>query len=219
MDTTRLLILSQFFDELSPGSIKKLAEICVPREIGKKETLFHEGQSGHAMFLLVSGDIQLYKSSSEGKEIVVKSVKPGEVFGEVILFEQNEYPVSARALVSSTVLLLPKQQMLCLLTEEGFRNDFIRMLMRKQRYLTERILYLTAYELEERFFRYLADQYGKKYEYFLNLSKRDMASNIGTIPETFSRLLARLEREGKIVWNNKVLKLKKGLWEDIFREL
>jgi len=212
MDTTRLLILSQFFDELSPRSVKKLAEICVPREVGKKEPLFHEGQSGHAMFLLVSGVIQLYKTSSEGKEIVVKSVKPGEVFGEVILFEQNEYPVSARALVNSMVLLLPKQQMLCLLTEEGFRNDFIRMLMKKQRYLTERILYLTAYDLEERFFRYLADQYGKKYEYFLNLSKRDMASNIGTIPETFSRLLARLEREGKIVWNDKVLKLKRGLW-------
>jgi CRP/FNR family transcriptional regulator len=212
MDTTRLLILSQFFQELSPGSVKKLAEICVPREVGKKESLFHEGQPGHTMYLLVRGDIQLYKSSAEGKEIVVKSVKPGEVFGEVILFEENEYPVSARALASSTVILLPKQQMLCLLTEEGFRNDFIRMLMKKQRYLTQRILYLTAYDLEERFFRYLSDQYGRKYEYHLNLSKRDMASNIGTIPETFSRLLSRLEREGKIVWNNKVLTLKKGLW-------
>lgn len=219
MDTSRLLVLSQFFRDLSPGSVKKLAEICIPKNIKKKEPLFFEGQTGHAMFLLVSGGIQLYKSSEGGKEIVVKSVKPGEVFGEVILFEQSEYPVGARTLVSSTVLLLPKHQMLCLLTEEGFRNDFIRMLMKKQRYLTERILYLTAYELEERFFRYLAEQFGKKDEYFLTLTKRDIASNIGTIPETFSRLLKRLEQEGKILWNNKVLKLKKDFWANYLKEM
>jgi hypothetical protein len=76
----------------------------------------------------------------------------------------------------SMVLLLPKQQMLCLLKEEGFRNDFIRVLMKKQRYLTERILYLTAYELEERFFRYLAERYGQRDEYFLSLSKKEFSS-------------------------------------------
>ena len=48
----------------------------------------------------------------------------------------------------------PKIQIDCLLMEETFRCDFIAMLMRKQRYLAERILYLTAHEVEDRFFSF-----------------------------------------------------------------
>ncbi len=219
MDISKLLKFSNFFNDLSKESITKLAAICIPKSYKRKEMLFHEGQGGHTIFLLINGGIQLFKTAPEGKEIVVKAIKPGEVFAEVILFEENDYPVSARALFESKVLLLPKQQMHCLLMDEGFRNDFIKMLIRKQRYLTDRILYLSAYELEDRFFRFLLDQFGKKHEYKINISKKDIALNIGTIPETFSRLIARLEREGKITWKDKTLNLKSNFWDKFYVDI
>jgi CRP/FNR family transcriptional regulator len=72
------------------------------------------------------------------------------------------------------------------------------MLMRKQRYLTEKIRYLTMHDVDDRFFQFLHEHYGDSSKINLNFSKKDIASAIGTTPETFSRLLNRLTVEGRI---------------------
>ena len=213
MEVENLLRLTNFFKGLSGTSIKTLAEICIPKTVEKKKLLFSEGQEGHAVYLLTSGAVQLFKTAADGRKTVIKVSGPGEIFGEVILFERKDYPVSARALTNSVVILIPRAQLHCLLVNEDFRNDFMRMMMKKQRYLTERILYLTAYDLEERFFRFLLDHYGEKQEYTLPLSKKDLASSIGTLPETLSRLLSRLEREKKIAVKGNIIRMEKQFWE------
>jgi CRP-like cAMP-binding protein len=93
-----------------------------------------------------------------------------------------------------------------------FRAEFISVLMKKQRYLAGRILYLTAYDVEERFFRFLAEHYGKNKAYDIAISKKDLASAIGTIPETFSRLIQRLTGRGMIRWDGNRLELAEGFW-------
>ena len=98
---------------------------------------------------------------------------------------------------------------------DSFRRDFIGMLMRKQRYLTERILFLTASDVEERFFLFLEQQYGHRERYTIALSKRDFAAAIGTIPETFSRLLLRLREQGRIRWEGRTLTLPAGFWQGL----
>jgi CRP-like cAMP-binding protein len=72
---------------------------------------------------------------------------------------------------------------------------------------------LAAYDVEQRFFRFLLQQFGRKEEYVVPLSKKDFAAAIGTIPETLSRLLLRLKKEGKAVWEKNVIRLRKGFWE------
>ena len=165
------------------------------------------------MYILAEGGVQLYKTAPEGREIVIKTVRPGEIFGEVVLFEQGEYPVTAVALEKSLLLRLPRQQIDCLLAADGFRRDFIGMLMRKQRYLADRILYLTGHDVEERFFYFLDEQFGRSELYRISLSKKDIAAAIGTIPETFSRLLLRLKKERTISWNGETLRLAEGFWD------
>lgn len=218
MDLINLLKFTDFFKDLSDPSLRTLSEICIPKSLEKKQLLFNEGQEGYAVYLLVGGMVQLFKTAEDGRETIIKIIRPGEMFGEVILFEQNSYPVSARALKKSGLVLIPRIQLHCLLNEESFRNDFMRMMMSKQRYLTERILYLTAYDLEERLFRFLSTHYGMKEQYTLSISKKDLASSIGTKPETLSRLLSRLEREGKITVAGNMFRLRKGFWEDKKKE-
>ena len=123
------------------------------------------------------------------------------------------HQTDAVALEESLVLMLPRRQVHCLLTEEQFRNAFITILMRKQRHLTERILNLTLHDAEERFFLFLMEQYGPREEYDIPLSKKDIAGAIWTNPETFSRLIQRLKQNGTIVWEQKKLRLRKGFWE------
>ncbi|MEW6365235.1 MAG: Crp/Fnr family transcriptional regulator [Acidobacteriota bacterium] len=210
----RLLEESGFFKGVSPESKRALAAICIRKALKKRDVLFVEADQGHAVYLLAAGGVQLYRTTAEGREVVIKTVKPGEIFAEVILFEKDRYPVSAAAVEDSLVYAIPKQRFYALLDEASFRNDFIGMLMKKQRYLVDQIVSLSAADVRERFFRFLAEQYGRKEVYQVRLSKKDVAAAIGTNPETLSRLLARLKEGGALVWEDDEIRLRKGLWQE-----
>jgi CRP/FNR family transcriptional regulator len=214
MDIEFLLEHSDFFKGVSPKSKQALVGICIKRSLHKNEPIFAEGDAGHTLYLLASGNVRIYKSTTDGRETVIKVIGPGEIFAEVVLFERDVYPASAVALKSGVVYELPKRQFYDLLSDNDFRNDFIRMLMKKQRYLAEKLHAVTAYDVEERFVRFLIEHYGKKDEYRILLSKKDVASAIGTIPETLSRLLNRMQRDGKVLVDGKTIKMIPGFWRE-----
>ncbi len=204
----RLIALGQanFFKGLSDDSRKALADICIAREVRRREILFAEGDPGHSIYLLDRGDVQLFKTAPDGAEVVIKVVAPGEVFAEVILFEQARYPVSAMTLTESRIFIFPRKDIHRLLTREDFRNDFIAMLMRKQRYLAERIYDLSTRDVEERFQRFLDERYRGQTVIAMGMSKKDVAAAIGTTPETLSRLIQRLEAEGALTWQGREIR-------------
>jgi CRP-like cAMP-binding protein len=213
MNVRALLSRAEFFKGISPASQDALAGIMLPKTVQKGAVIFTEGQRGYSLYLLASGNVQLSKSGAGGREAVIKIIGPGEIFGEVILFEQESYPADARALMRSVLYLIPKHQLSCLLENERFRDDFIRMLMKKQRYLADRILSLTVYDVEDRLFRFIAQQFGKREEYCVDLSKKEVSSAIGTMPETLSRVLLRLKRQKLLSWSKNRISLEKGFWE------
>ena len=162
--------------------------------------------------------MRLYKTSPEGQEVALRIVRPGEVFAEVVLFENPVYPVSASALSRVRVFAMDRTSFADLLDERDFRNEFIAMLMKKQRYLAGRILYLTSFDVEERFFRFLIEHYGTSGTYSVDMAKKDMASAIGTIPETLSRLINRLKGLGVISWEGSSLIVKKDYLENFMED-
>ena len=210
----QLLDRSPFFKDLSKVNRKKLAVICIGKNYRKNERLFWEGDKGYAFFLMESGVIQLYKMGPDGREVVIKTVRQGEIFAEVILFEENRYPVSAEAVKESRVYTIPKHQYICLLEDRAFRDDYIRLLLRKQRYLTDRIVYLTSYGVADRFYIFLKEQFGMKERIECELSKKDMAAAIGVTPESLSRHLLRLREKGWLTWNNKNINITQTYWDE-----
>jgi CRP-like cAMP-binding protein len=214
MNISLLLDYSDFFKGISKKSKDALAAICIPKSLQKNETLFSEGDTGYNMYLLATGNVRVFKSGPGGKESVIKIIGPGEIFAEVILFEEDKYPASAEAVKKSLVYLIPKRQLSILLSDQFFRNDFIAMLMKKQRYLAGRIHYLTSYEVEERFVRFLEEQYGKKQEYRILIPKKDIAQAIGTTSETFSRLIKRMRKEGALTMKKDRIVMRENFWEE-----
>jgi CRP/FNR family transcriptional regulator len=164
------------------------------------------------MHVLIEGHVQLVKSAPDGSEVVIRTVNPGEAFAEVILFEQDRYPVTAQAVTAATTLSIRRSDILALLDNPAFREDFIALLMRRMRYLADRVRYLTMYDVEDRFVRFLEEQFGHETDITLTLSRKDIASAIGTTPETLSRLLHRLRTERVLDWDGKRLKLHKDFW-------
>ncbi|MFC1468099.1 Crp/Fnr family transcriptional regulator [Verrucomicrobiota bacterium] len=208
------LAAASLFKGLSSESREKLASLCYGEKIAKKDLLFFEGERGSAFFQLVSGRIQLHKTNEDGKETVIRLIRPGDIFAEVILFEQDVYPVTAVAIENSEVIRLPKRDTLALLNEEHFRNEFIADLLQKQRYLTQQIQRLATYDIEERFFLFLRDHYGKTHTVKSGLSKKDIAAAIGATPESLSRLILRLQKREVLDWKGKEIKIAPGFWDD-----
>lgn len=212
MDVNLLINNTSFFKGLSDEHRSELARIADLMTVKKRDYLFHEGENGSSMYLLIGGNIQLHKNTEDGREVVIRIIKPGDVFAEVVLFEKERYPVSARAVTNADVLVFPKDGIHRLLAEESFRNDFIALLMAKQRYLTERIQELTTKDVEHRFFTFLRSQYGEKELIKTPLSKKDIAAAIGTTPESLSRLILRLTEDEIIDWKGKEIRILADPW-------
>jgi len=212
MNTYAMIDQARFFEGICRASKEALASLCQPREYQKKTVLFHEGEPGDAMFLLARGRVGLHKVTPDGREVVIKVIKPGEVFAEVILFEEKVYPVTAVALTDVLVFKLPRRDLLSLLRQEDFRNDFIAMLLRKQRYLAEKIRQLTSQDVEERLRAFLREQYGEREQITAEINKKQLASAIGTTPETLSRLLLQLKRRKFLTWKEGVIAVAPAFW-------
>jgi CRP/FNR family transcriptional regulator len=214
MDISRILDQTRFFEGISRSSKETLARFCMPGERKKQTVLFREGEPGEAMYLLARGRISLHKLSMDGQEVVIKVLKPGEVFAEAVLFEKKVYPVTAVALTDILVFKLPRRDLLDLLRQEDFRNDFIAMLLRKQRYLADKIQQLTSQDVEQRLRAFLLEQYGKQEQIHIEINKKQLAASIGATPETLSRLLQDLKRRKCLTWKQGIIAVAPAFWEE-----
>jgi CRP-like cAMP-binding protein len=212
MDIYRVLDQARFFEGISRTSKEALAKFCLPYERPKQITLFREGESGEAMYLLARGRVSLYKLSPEGQETVIKVIKAGEVFAEVILFEKRFYPVTAVTLTDILAFRILRRDLLHLLRQEDFRNDFISMLLSKQRYLTEKIQQLTSQDVEQRLRSFLREQYGERGQISAEINKKQLAAAIGATPETLSRLLQDLGRRKCLIWKHGIITIAPSFW-------
>lgn len=217
MNITALLNHTDLFGPLSEKSKNRIAGIVQEKEVRKNGVLFMEGEKGSAVYLLAAGAVQLSKSNAGGdRNVVIKNIKPGELFAEVILFEQDRFPATATATRDSALFVFPKNQFLGLLEGPDFRNEFVRMLLSKQRYLTERLRSLVTMDVDDKLFHFLRETYGPKERIVPGVSKKGLAASIDATPETLSRLLLKLKKEGTLDWSGKEIKIRKGFW-DTFR--
>lgn len=203
---TRLLdcfAASAYFKGLSVFSREALAGIGRPRRLRKSELIFLEGDRGQAMYLLSEGHVQVSKAAEDGSETVIKVLGAGEVFAEVVLFESDRYPASAIALTDGILFEFPRAAVHLLLEKPDFRNDFIAMLMRKQRYLASRLHDMTKSDVEARLLAFFRESYGERKNFEVPISKKEVAAAIGATPETLSRLLKRLEKSGVLSWKGR----------------
>lgn len=212
MNIRQILDQAGFFEGISRQSKEALSRVCMPIERPKHTTLFREAAPGEAMYLLARGRISLHKLTPDGREVVIKVIQPGEVFAEVILFEKKHYPVTAVSLTEILVFKMLRRDLLNLLRQEDFRNDFIAMLLRKQRYLADKIQQLTSQDVEQRLRAFLLEQYGQLEQIQVEINKKQLASAIGATPETLSRLLQDLSRRNCLTWKQGVIHTSPDFW-------
>lgn len=201
----------RMFAGLPPADLENVAAITVPKLLQKGEYLFREGDPARGFYVVQQGAINVHRVGASGKEQVIHVFRAGESFAEVTLATDTGYPANARAVESSQVLLVQKQDFLALLRRQP--ELALRMLGSMSlhlRVLVARIEDLTLRDVETRLVNWLLrrcpDPSGTEpVNIELTMTKRVLAAELGTVSETFSRTLAKLREQGLVTGRGRVL--------------
>ncbi len=204
-DPAALLAQTTFFAGLSASSRFALAQVCGLRTVSRGDVLFREGETAVGVWVCHSGRVRLARRGPDGRERVLKIVRPGETFAEAVLFEMPAYPATATVLEAGVMFVVPTPAVRTLLRNEVFRDDFLAMMSRKLRHLAERAAAAPVTDLAARFERFLDEQFGSVQRIETRLTRRDVAAALGVAPETLSRLLRELRAAGRVRWSGRVI--------------
>ena len=193
---------TQIFQGLPREQLAALAQISRAQFYEKGAILFHQGDEGNGFFIIQSGRVKVFQLSVGGREQILHIFGAGDHFAEVPAFDGKSFPASAAALERTEVLFFPRQFFLQLL--EQIPTLSIKMLSsyaRHLRHLSQLVDNISLREVPGRLAAYLlelSDQAGGSQQLDLDVSKGQLAALLGTIPETLSRVLYKLGRDGVI---------------------
>lgn len=208
------------FSGLDDDELDTLSAIVKQKTFNKGDIIFFDTEPYLGFYITVTGLVKIYKISRDGKEHILHLIPPFNTFAEVPLFENfNEmfeesfrYPANSMALEDDTrVLLIPARQFRELL--ENNTKICIKMVSgfaKRLRHLNHHIEELTLKDVTRRVAGYILTEQKKSQNsetISLNISKNDLAAYLGTIPETLSRTLKKLQDEDMITVDGKVIKI------------
>ena len=184
--------------------VSTIASLIIPKQLGKGEYLFREGDRSEGFYIVQKGAINVHRVSATGKEQVIHVFQPIESFAEATLATEGGYPADARATESSTVLLVPKKDFVDLLRKRP--ELALRMLGSMSQHL--RVIVgllddLTLKDMETRLANWILKRCprpvsDRPVEIQLDRTKRVLAAEMRTTSETLSRTLAKF-RDQKLL--------------------
>ena len=208
------------FNGLPEDQIVAIKKIAVEKHINKGEIIVSEGDEGEGFFVIAEGRVKVFKVSTEGKEQILHIFGPGQPFGEVPVFTGQRFPANAQALESSRVFFLPRSGIVNLIAANpSLALNMLAVMSKKLRQFAVQIENLSLKEMPARlasYLIYLAEEQGVDEVITLKISKGQLASILGTIPETLSRIFARLSGQNLIrVEGKKITLLDRSGLEDL----
>ena len=208
--TVQTLRRHHLFSQLPEQVFKEVCALATLRRLDCHGTLVHQGDPAKRFFLLVSGQIKLYRLTGEGQENLMEIIQPGQTFAEALLFSQARcYPVSATALKDSVLVSIEGQHYRNALEDAPQVCLAILASMSVHLHLRLRdIDTLTIASASRRVINFLLqERHPVTGEIVLQVSKRLVASKLGIQPETFSRILHRLVESDMIAMDRRTIHL------------
>jgi len=206
------------FKGLPDRQIEELSRIAIRYSFLKDRIIFSEGDEADGFYVLISGRVKIYKLSKEGKEQILHIVEAQEPFGEVPAFAGKRFPAHAEAIEDSITLFFPRDAIVQLIKNDpSLALNMLALLSLRLRQFTVLVEDLSLKEVPQRLAAYilLIGEREKTDEIELNINKKQLASLLGTIPETMSRILGKMVAKGLIDVQGRRIKLidKKALEE------
>ncbi len=189
--------LVPIFNHLEEEQMEEISRLTQSVSIKKGEFLYGPEEESSSLYILNQGKIKIYRSSESGKEQIQRILYPGDFTGELALFNERMHDSFALALEDTEICKIKREDLQGLLLKypvislkilEEFSQRLLQSERQASRYATEKV--------ESRLAMYLAetmDEQGGDYSLKLPMTKKDLASYLGTTPESISRKLLELE--------------------------
>lgn len=199
-----------FFNGLDARHLDTLAAIASSKNYRKGETIFNEGQEAGGLYAVAAGLVRIYKTSFGGKEQILHVFGPGELFAEVAVFRNASLPANAQALEQSEILYIPRDGFIrCIENAPDMALEMLALMSLRLRGFVAKIEELSLKEVPARLAAHLlllqASQGGATIR--LQLPKGQLASLLGTIPETLSRILKKLDEAGIVKTDGQTMRI------------
>lgn len=189
---------------LNTEELLHLADCKTSYTIKKGEHIFEEGDSVNGIYCVKQGVCKLSKLSANGKDQIVKLVKPGELLGQRSMISDEQANLSAVALEDMEVCFIPRSEVMTLFDNNNkFSMNLMKTICGDLKESDEHMVSISQKTVKERLAEtliYLQDTFGKNEDGSLHiqLSREELAGMIGTATESCIRLLSDFNKLGLI---------------------
>lgn len=202
----KTLARAPLFSGLAENEMAFIARRAIARHYSPGELLFQEGDPCQGLYIVESGSVRIFKTSPAGREQVLALEGPGGSIAELPVFDDGKYPASASAAEDSRVVFVSKQDFRALCLEHP--QVALKVLkvvggrLRRLVGIIEELSFTTVRHRVAAMLLNLAKRDGrpsaKGVEFTLPATHQEVAAMIGTVRELVSRNLSRLQAEGII---------------------
>jgi len=201
----------QLFQNLPGQDLEKIREIAIDKFYDKGRIIFLEGDDGNGFYMVADGKVKVFKVSMDGKEQILHIYGPGNPIGEVAVFAGKQFPANAETLLKSHLLFFPRSAFVNLISKNpSLSLNMLAMLSMRLRQFTMQVENLSLKEVPGRlasYLVYLSQEQDGEEKVTLPVSKGQLASLLGTIPETLSRIFAKMSSNGLIAVQGRNIRL------------
>jgi len=202
MDISKQIKDIGLFQGISAEKIKELAGQAIYKKFKVGDIVIGEEDPIKSFYVVISGQLKIYRSSAEGKEQTLQLLGPGDPFGLCTAFATDSFPASAMAIEESAVLLIPGTVMEQTARKEpALLFNIIQILSQRLKDSMTLIESLALKEMPGRVASFLLHESARnapdsKNTIKLTISHRELANILGATPEALSRTLRKMTNEG-----------------------
>jgi CRP/FNR family transcriptional regulator, cyclic AMP receptor protein len=192
------------FRDLAGRELEELDRIITMTAVQKGKVFYRPGEMGEVLFLLKKGHVQLYRLSIEGKKLIIDTLAPGSIFGEMSVVGQRLYNTFAEAIEDCLICVMSRADVERLILDQpkvGLRVLEItgRRLREAEARLEDMAFKGVPARLASLLVR-LASEHGDVIE---GKTHQELAETVGTYRETATQILNEFEDRGLITIGRK----------------
>jgi CRP-like cAMP-binding protein len=212
MGTTRsaevveLLVRVPAFATLEQADLERIAEVAVPRSFEPGQAVFREGDASDTCYIVREGQARAIRTHGDGRTITLATFGPGDIFGELAMFEDELRSATVEAIEPTSVVGVLGPDMRRLMSEHpAIAARLVIALGRRLREMNERLSRQSFQTVQSRVAVVLSQLVEQELaagkldaDVLVTATQADLAQLAGSSRESASRFLAVLERAGVI---------------------
>ena len=212
-DTVALLRRVPVFSTLGEDDLGRVAEVAVPRRFAASEVVFREGDESNTCYIVRSGKARAIRAHSDGRSITLANFGPGDIFGELAMFDNERRSATIETLALTEVIAILGGDMRRLMRDHPeIAVKLIAALAQRLRDTNERLARQSFQTVQSRVAAVLAQMVAAarvdgapEGDVLITSTQADLAQMAGSSRESASRFLAVLERAGIITQGRRKL--------------